>query len=61
MVLISVAVVAAAFVQGTVGVGFALIAGAPITGPIATILFGMLMLKRIAIEERALGLSKSNP
>ena len=37
-------------------VGFALLAGATATGPIATILFGILMLKRIAIEERALGL-----
>ena len=36
--------------------GFALIAGATTTGPIATILFGILMLKRIAVEERALGL-----
>ena len=36
--------------------GFALMAGATATGPIATILFGILMLKRIAIEERALGL-----
>src|SRR5439155_18569240 len=36
-------------------VGFALMAGAAITGPIATMLFGILMLKRMAIEDRALG------
>jgi methyltransferase len=36
--------------------GFALMAGAVVTGPLVTVLFGILMLKRIAIEERALGL-----
>ena len=35
-------------------VGTALVAGALLTGPTATIAFGILMMKRIAIEERAL-------
>jgi methyltransferase len=35
-------------------VGFALLAGAPITGTLATIGFGALMLRRIRVEERAL-------
>jgi methyltransferase len=42
-------------------VGFALMAGAATTGPIVTILFGILMLRRIAIEERALGFSVPKP
>jgi len=33
----------------------ALMTGAAKTGPVATIAFGALMLKRIAVEERALG------
>jgi methyltransferase len=36
--------------------GFALLAGAPLTGAAATIGFGALMLARIAVEERALRL-----
>jgi len=36
-------------------VGVALMTGALVTGPIATIGFGALMLKRIAVEQRALG------
>jgi methyltransferase len=35
-------------------IGVALMTGAAVTGPLATILFGVLMLKRIAIEQRAL-------
>jgi isoprenylcysteine carboxyl methyltransferase (ICMT) family protein YpbQ len=35
--------------------GVALMCGARITGPLAIALFSMLMLKRIAVEERALG------
>jgi methyltransferase len=35
-------------------VGVALMAGAWITGPISTIGFGLLLMKRIAVEERAL-------
>lgn len=37
-------------------VGFALLAGAPVTGALSIVCFGMLMLSRIRIEERALGL-----
>ena len=37
--------------------GAALMAFAPLTGVIALVLFGALMLARISIEERALGLS----
>ena len=36
-------------------VSVGLMAGALITGPIATVGFGLLMLRRIAAEERALG------
>ena len=39
--------------------GFALMAGALLTGPIATILFALLMLKRTAVEEHALGLPRN--
>ena len=41
---------------GVVGelVSVALMTGARYTGPIATIVFGLLMLKRIAVENRAL-------
>ena len=35
--------------------GVALMTGALVTGPIATAAFGALMLKRVAIEDRALG------
>jgi methyltransferase len=38
-------------------VGVALMSGARVTGPLGTILFGMLMLKRIRVEERALSMS----
>ena len=34
--------------------GFALLAGAPVTGALATVGFGALMLLRIKVEERAL-------
>jgi methyltransferase len=42
---------------GVVGelAGVALMTGAALTGPIATIAFCLLMLKRIGIEERAIG------
>lgn len=45
---------------GVVGelVGMALMAGAMITGPLATIGFGWLMWKRIGSEERALGIAQ---
>jgi hypothetical protein len=33
-------------------------ANAPITGPLAVVGFGALMLARIAVEERALGLDR---
>ena len=36
-------------------VGIALAAGARVSGPVMTLLFCGLMLKRIAVEERALG------
>ena len=36
--------------------GFALLAGAPVTGVVATIGFVVLMIARIRVEERALGL-----
>lgn len=36
--------------------GFALLAGAPYTGGTSVIFFGVLMLARIRVEERALGL-----
>lgn len=35
-------------------VGAALIAGAMVTGPIAVVVFGALILKRVAVEEEAL-------
>lgn len=38
-------------------VAVALMSGARITGPLGTILFGFLMFKRIAVEERALGVA----
>jgi methyltransferase len=43
---------------GVVGelAGMALLAQAPIAGPIAMLLFGALVLARIRVEERALGL-----
>lgn len=37
-------------------VGFAVLAQAPIAGTLATILFGVLLIARIRVEERALGL-----
>lgn len=37
-------------------VGFALLAGAPVTGGVSIISFGLLLLARIRVEERALGL-----
>jgi methyltransferase len=37
-------------------VGFAVLARAPLTGTVATILFGLLLIARIRVEERALGL-----
>jgi methyltransferase len=36
--------------------GFAAFAGAPVTGVIAFLVFGVLLLARIRVEERALGL-----
>jgi methyltransferase len=36
-------------------VGVALMTGAYVTGPVATALFGALMLKRMIVEDRALG------
>jgi methyltransferase len=35
-------------------IGFAILAGAPVTGTAATIAFGVLMLRRIKVEEREL-------
>lgn len=40
--------------------GMALIVYAPVTGAIALAAFGWLMLKRIGVEERALGLRQSS-
>ena len=37
-------------------VGFALLAGAPISGVLATVVFAAVLLARIRVEERALGL-----
>ena len=44
---------------GVVGelAGVALMSGARVAGPLGTILFGALMLKRIRVEERALSVS----
>jgi methyltransferase len=41
---------------GVVGelIGIALVTGAWVTGPLAAVAFGLLMLKRIQVEERAL-------
>ena len=39
-------------------VGAALIARAPITGALAVLVFGMLMVRRISVEEAALGLRR---
>lgn len=36
-------------------IGIALVCGARITGPIAIVVFSLLMLRRIAVENRALG------
>jgi len=36
-------------------VGVALMSGARVAGPLGTVLFGVLMLKRISVEQRALG------
>jgi len=36
-------------------VGVALLTGAFVAGPVATVLFGALILKRVAVEDRALG------
>jgi methyltransferase len=38
--------------------GIALMAQAPVTGPIAVLVFSMLMLVRVRVEERALGLRR---
>ena len=38
-------------------VGATLMTGAFVAGPTATVLFGVLLKKRIAVEERALGRS----
>jgi methyltransferase len=37
--------------------GMALLVGARVTGPLATVLFGLLIRRRIAVEDRALGTS----
>jgi methyltransferase len=37
-------------------IGFATLAQAPLTGTLATVLFGLILLARIRVEERALGL-----
>jgi methyltransferase len=44
---------------GVIGelVGAALMTGAPVTGPVATVAFGVLILKRIEIEQRALAVA----
>ena len=34
--------------------GVALLTGARVSGPLATLAFGLLMMKRVAIERRAL-------
>jgi methyltransferase len=36
-------------------VGVALMTGAFVTGPVVTVMFGSLMLKRVIVEDRALG------
>jgi methyltransferase len=41
-------------------VGVALMTGAILTGPIAIVLFGVLILKRIQVEEKALGLMRGS-
>ena len=44
---------------GVVGelVGIALLTGARVSGPVGTVLFGMLILKRIRVEDHALSAS----
>lgn len=42
-------------------VGVALMAGAEVAGPVATAVFGALVLKRIAVEEQTLGLTARRP
>jgi len=37
-------------------IGFALMSGAPVTGVATVVVFSSLMLARIRVEERALGL-----
>ena len=42
-------------------IGVALMTGAAIAGPAGTVTFGALLLKRIAVEERTLGLTTPRP
>ena len=42
-------------------IGVALMTGAAVAGPAGTATFGALLLKRIAVEERALGLTAHRP
>jgi methyltransferase len=42
-------------------VGTALMAGAAVTGPVATLAFGALLLRRMTVEERALAPAQSVP
>jgi methyltransferase len=42
-------------------IGVALMTGAALAGPVVTAIFGALMLKRIAVEERTLGLTARRP
>jgi methyltransferase len=42
-------------------IGVALMTGAVMTGPVVTVIFGALMLKRIGVEDRALADARVNP
>jgi len=42
-------------------IGVALMAGAEVAGPVATAVFGALLLRRIAVEEQTLGLTARRP
>ena len=39
--------------------GAAVVAGAPVSGFVAVVVFGAMLIKRIAVEERALGTSRT--
>jgi methyltransferase len=42
-------------------IGVALMTGAAVSGPLAVVLFGMLLKRRISVEERALAAAARHP